>query len=263
MADGDEARRARAALQAAYEAEHAAAEHLRELGAWRTAFLAAASHDLRSPLAGIRAHAETLLERAHDLTDEQRTLFLQRILQTSDRLSALLDDLLDLDRATRGVVELQRVPTAVGAFVRDVVTDHPTRGREVEVVVADAPRVLADQLRLGQVLGELLDNALVHTPPDAAVTVIVAGHRGGVRVVVEDDGPGVPEAVRDRLFAPFVSGGTDTAGEPHSGIGLSLVELLVRLHGGEVHHEDRPGGGARFVVDLPAAPPDEADLPAG
>lgn len=230
-------------------------EHLRELEAWRSAFLAAAAHDLRSPLSGIRAHAETLIERADDLSDDQRTSFLHRIVHTADRLSALLDDLLDLDRATRGAVELQRVPTAVGPFVREVVADHPTDDRAVEVSADDdLPEVLVDRRRFGQVVGQLLDNALAHTPPEATITVVVVGHDVRVRVVVEDDGPGVPETVRDRLFVPFVSAAPDGTGDHHSGIGLSLVDLLVRLHGGTVHHEDRPGGGARFVVDLPPRP---------
>lgn len=242
-----------AALRAAYVAEHAAAEHLRDIDAWRTAFLATATHDLRSPLAGLRAHAETLLERADELTDEQRSTLLRRIITTSDKLSAQLDDLLDLDRAARREGQLRVEAVALRPLVTDVVADLDADERHVEVVDHGAPVVPVDRDRLQQAIEHLVGNALTHTPDGTTVTVTLAEHAGGVRLVVEDDGPGVPEAVRDRLFAPLVSLPPEGQEDRHRGLGLSIVDLCARLHGGTVEHEDRPGGGSRFVVDLPGS----------
>lgn len=219
---------------------------------WRHTFMTAAAHDLRSPLAGVRAFAETLLEREGELTRDQRQAFLARIVQATNRMTRLIDDLLELDGATQGRITAYRVPTDLGRLVHDVVDDVDAREHRVEAQVDDAPVLEVDPLRIRQVVTNLLENALAHTPEGTTVRVRATGTPdGGGLLVVEDDGPGVPVEVADRMFQPFVSHPT-TADAPGShGLGLSLVRLFVELHGGIVAHQRPEGGGARFVVDLP------------
>lgn len=252
LRDVTEARQAVQDLETAFGQERREVEHLRELDRWQHLFTAAAAHDLRSPLAGIRAFAETLLEREADLDLEQRRHFLRRIMATTDRITRLLDSLRELDRATRGLLELFREPTDLDGLVREVIEQVDLGGHEV-IIATDPVRLLVDADRLGQVLAHLVDNAVTHTPPGTHVRVQLQARDGGAQLVVEDDGPGVPDEVVDRVFAPFVAHPVHGE-EAGNGLGLSLVALFVDMHGGTVHHERAPSGGARFVVDLPSAP---------
>lgn len=251
LRDVTEARRAQQALQEAYAETTEEYEHLRDVDRWKDAFLAAAAHDLRSPLSVVRSGAGTLL--AHpDLDPEEVRFLAERIDRQAGRLSTLLDDLLDLDRFTRGAVQAERRHTEVRALAERVieqlpVDEHPIKvtGREV-IAELDAPRV-------EQIVQNLVGNAVAHTPPGTPIRVDVAGGAEQVAITVEDEGPGIPDDVRDDLLLPFVSAASHDADRSGTGIGLSLVDLFARLHGGRTQVEDRPGGGARFVVELPGA----------
>lgn len=250
--DVGEAQRAQRELQAAHDTGLDRVEQLRDLDRWRTAFMAAGAHDLRSPLAGIRAHAETLLDRRDELTEEQQTLFLHRILHTTDRVARLVDDLQVLDGAARGAVTPEPVETLLGPFVRATVEAVDPRGHDVVVEVDTDVEVEVDRRRIGEAVGHLVDNAIVHTPAGTRVRVRVDRLGGATRITVEDDGPGVPDEVRDRMFVPFVSHAVLEGNDVRrSGLGLALVDLLARMHGGAVEHDVPDGGGARFVLTLP------------
>lgn len=251
LRDVTEARRAQAALQQAVVHTSEEAERLRELDQWKDAFLAAAAHDLRSPLSVITELTDTLLDpTGADPVD--RSAAIRRIRDQAQRLDRLVVDLLALDRFTRGVVEAERRPVDVAALVNRVVAATKSAEHPVDVE-AEPVSARLDAPRVEQIVGNLLSNAVTHTPPGTPVHVRVTEQADRVLVVVEDEGPGIPQEVRDRLFLPFVTHPLDGAGSPGTGLGLSLVRLFAELHGGSVQHEGRPGGGARFVVELPTS----------
>lgn len=232
------------------EQEAGRSSDLRELNDVKDTLLHAVSHDLKGPLAGILGAMQTIRrdDELH-LTDDEREALHQVIEHSGRKMNRLIDDLLDLDRIDRGKVHPRRKPTDVGALARRVVADteqlktHPVRVR------ADAVLVDVDPGKVERVIENLLVNAARHTPAGTAVVVEVTASRDGIGLVVEDDGPGVPDELKLVLFEPFRQ--AETASGRGMGIGLSLVQRFAELHGGSAHVEDGKTGGARFVVSLP------------
>lgn len=251
MRDVTDARRIQQALQEAYAETAEQYEHMQDVDRWKDAFLAAAAHDLRSPLSDISSGAETLLHHL-DLDSEPIGSLVERILRQSRRLSALLNDLLDLDRFTRGAVRADRRPTEVRGLVERVVEQLAVKDHPIDVTGREVTAEL-DTLRVEQIVQNLVANAATHTPRGTPIRVDIAGDPDQVVLTVEDEGPGIPADVRDKLLLPFVSAASHDGDRSGTGIGLSLVDLFAQLHGGRVRVEDRPGGGARFVVELPGA----------
>ncbi|HEX7241248.1 MAG TPA: HAMP domain-containing sensor histidine kinase [Longimicrobiaceae bacterium] len=233
--------------------------HERELARARERFLASVSHELRTPLAQIRMFAETLL-LGRERSEAERMRWTGVIGRESRRLGDLVENILLFSHLEGPGVRLAREPTDLGELAEDVVSAYEpmAAARRVRVETVAEPGVAAsvDPRTLRQVLVNLLDNAVKYGPRDGTVTVRVArAGEGRAELAVEDRGPGVPAQERGRIWEPFVrlteSGGT--AGG--SGLGLAVVRGLVEEHGGEARVEDAPGGGARFVVSLPALPP--------
>jgi signal transduction histidine kinase len=225
---------------------------LREMNDVKDTLLHAVSHDLKGPLAGILGAMQTIRrdDELHLTADEREALY-EVIEHSGRKMNRLIDDLLDLDRIDRGKVHPQRRPTDVGELARRVVSDtaqlddHPVRVR------ADAVMVEVDPSKVERVIENLLVNAARYTPPGTAVLVQITARPDGIDLVVEDDGPGIPDELKDVLFEPFRQG-EDSSGRG-MGIGLSLVQRFAELHGGSARIEDAPTGGARFVVELPGA----------
>lgn len=249
LRDVTDARRAQSTLQSAFTRSREETEELRELDRWKNAFLAAAAHDLRAPLAVITTASETLLAR-DDLRADQGRL-VEMIGAHAQRLRQLLDDLLDLDRFTRGTITAERAPTDLRELVTDAVDQLRPVTHTVDVAV---PHVVADvdPARTAQIVTNLLRNAIVHTSPGTSVHVRVEAQDDGVDLIVEDDGPGIPPRLRHQVFQPFVTRPAHLDDTPGTGLGLSLVQLFAELHGGSVHVDDSVSGGARFTVHLPA-----------
>lgn len=248
-------RRHENAMRKALEHEAAAADRLRDLDEMKTAFLQAVSHELRTPLTAVVGCAETLRQRWQTLPEEQTTMLLDAVGRHAVRLDRLLSDLLDVDRLSRGLIEPLRSATPVGPLVRGVLETVPREGHFLRVEV---PELVAsvDGPKVERILENLVRNAVKHTPPGTTITVRAKPLGEGVRLEVEDDGPGVPEDLRDRLFDPFAQGpGATWSASPGTGIGLSLVASFAALHGGRARIEDGPEGGARFVVELPGPQP--------
>jgi two-component system sensor histidine kinase KdpD len=222
----------------------AAARELEAGNRTRTALLAAVSHDLRTPLAGIRAAAETLRSNHDRLTVGDRTDLLLAIEQATGRLTTLVADLLDMSRLQTGAV--QPVFTEVG--LDDVVRQAAVGlgGADRLRAAGPLPDVRADVGLLERVVANLVSNALRHT--DGAVEV--AGARNGprVRLSVVDHGPGVPVEQRTRMFEPFQRLG-DHGGEG-VGLGLAVARGLAEAQGGTLVVEDTPGGGLTMVLEL-------------
>ena len=241
-------------LGRALAVEREAGERLRALDELKNTFLHAVSHELRTPLAAVLGFALTLQREEVELDAKERLEIVHRLAANARKLDQLLSDLLDLDRLDRGIMEPRRRPTDVAALVRRTVESSEvlgTRPVRVEAQLVVAP---IDGPKVERIVENLLANAARHTPPGSSVWVRVDPHEGGVLIVVEDDGTGVPEHLRETVFEPFRQGPQTRPHAPGVGIGLSLVARFAELHGGKAWVEDRPGGGASFKVFLPGGP---------
>ncbi|HEX6399767.1 MAG TPA: ATP-binding protein [Actinomycetota bacterium] len=260
MVDVTERKRAERALRAserkysdAFKREREAAQRLRTLDEMKNTFLEAVSHDLRTPLTSILGSALTLERTRLDLPREDALDMVERIAANARKLERLLSDLLDLDRLQRGIVAPNRRNTDLVEFVTRAIAETDIHGRTVELDV-EPGMVPIDQAKTERILENLLSNSLRHTPPDAKIWVRARPEEGGLALVVEDDGPGVPEELREEIFEPFRQApGSSSEHAPGVGIGLSLVRRFAELHGGRAWAEERPGGGAAFHVFLPGS----------
>ncbi len=219
-------------------------------------FVADASHELRTPLTSILANLE-LLEA--ELAGEQRDMA-DSALRSSRRMRRLVADLLLLARADagreqpRGPVDLAAVAAEAAREAAALSAEHP--------LSLDLPRPVmvngvADDLH--RLAGNLIENALIHTPPGTPVTVSVRGDGTNAVLEVSDRGPGVPQEMRDRVFERFARVDGDAAPRGSSGLGLAIVRAVTDAHEGRVELGDAEGGGARFVVTLPAADATRSD----
>jgi signal transduction histidine kinase len=237
----------------AFRREREATQRLRALDEMKNTFLEAVSHDLRTPLTSILGSALTLEQTGHDLSRSDAADLVDRIAANARKLERLLGDLLDLDRLQRGIVTPQRRSTEIAELVRRSVADVDIPdGRSIDVEVEPAT-VAVDAAKVERIIENLVSNALRHTPSAAKVWVRAAARDGGLELVVEDDGPGIPDELREAIFEPFrqAPGSSTAAHSPGVGIGLSLVRRFAELHGGRAWVEERPGGGASFHVFLP------------
>jgi two-component system phosphate regulon sensor histidine kinase PhoR len=228
---------------------------LRRLEQMRRDFVANVSHELRTPLASIRGFAETLSAGAVD-DKENRLDFLRTIQEHADRLTKLVDDLLDLSAIESGHRAPRLAPTDLGAALAESGRAFAPVAEERRVELAAAPtpalpRVLVDPDQLKQILANLLDNALKYTEPGGRVELSAESWKGGARVTVRDTGVGIPETDLPRVFERFYR--VDKARERSvggTGLGLSIVKHLVEANGGEVSVESRQPGGTSFRFTL-------------
>jgi len=229
------------------------AVRLRETDAVRTALLAAVSHDLRTPLAGIKASITTLLDPDLPLSDSDRVALLHDAADSADRLDSLVANLLDLSRIQTGAVRPRLEPTSL-----DEVLQRALRGIPVDAVDDETDDSLALMLTDGGLLercvANLVENGVRHSPAGCPVRLsaaVVPGARLQLRIA--DKGPGVPEPDRDRMFEPFQRLGDVPAGSG-VGLGLAVARGLAQAVGATVDAEDTPGGGLTMVVSVPLAP---------
>ncbi len=241
------------ALRESEGREREAAERLRSLDEMKNTFLAAVSHELRSPLTSILGLSLTL-ERQRELDDEDREDLLERLSTNARKLDRLLKDLLDIDRLSRGIVTPQYRVVDVAALVRRSADSLDTLAHRAVEVETSPVVISVDPAKVERIVENLLVNAARHTLEDRRIWLRVMPHDGGVLIAVEDDGAGVPVELRDAIFEPFRQGPTVQSHSPGTGIGLSLVSRFAALHGGRAWVEDREGGGASFRVFLPGGP---------
>jgi len=236
-----------------------AEEQLREADRRKDEFLAMLAHELRNPLAPIKAAAELLDHVGHD---EQRIRQTSRIiLRQASHMASLVDDLLDVSRVTRGLVKLERQPLDAKRLLADAVEQArpliEARGHRLttHLPLASAT-VCGDQKRLVQIVVNLLNNAAKYTPPGGRIDLSMEAGEREVVIAVADNGIGMPPALLDRAFDLFVQAErTADRAQGGLGIGLALVKSLAELHDGRVAaHSDGPGRGSRFVVTLPRLP---------
>jgi two-component system sensor histidine kinase KdpD len=244
------------------------AEVLRQTDEARQALLASVSHDLRTPLASIKASAGSLLQGDVTWPEEERRAFAAAIVQEADRLNRLVGNLLDMSRIEAGAIRPDREWYPVEALVDDVVGRlRPLAARHQ--IVVDVPDTLPpapiDYVQIGQVLTNLVENAIKYTPPGSTIAIAARAEDDSLRLSVEDDGPGIPAAALPRIFDKFyrVTGG-DTGRTAGTGLGLAVARGLVEAHGGAIRVQSQPPGKARgtvFVVTLPLRPAGMAPPP--
>ena len=257
MLDVTQAKKANEDLARALDLERQAMEDLRRADEIKTTFLTAVSHDIRTPLSAILGNALTLEEGDRlGITDEEKKQLIHSLAAKARRLNAIVTDLLDTERLARGVIEPKLQEIAVGRLVSLLVWDSDTMaGREVHVDTRSVTAWIDPQM-VSRIVENLLMNATRHTPADCQVWIKVLPEGDDVLIVVEDDGPGIPEEHRRSIFEPFEHGPMTSVHNPGVGVGLSLVARFAELHHGTAWVEEREGGGASFRVRIPRGDPE-------
>ncbi len=238
-------------------------EALREADRLKSGFIAAVSHDLRSPLTAIRASVESLLDRGEIPAAWEHEHLLHNIAGQTSRLGRLVDQLLDLSRIEAGALSLDLDWTELPVLIADTLTkfEELNNGRSLERnLSADLPLHYVDPDRLIQVLWNLLENANKYAPPHSSIKVETKWTGTEVLIGVADRGPGIPAGEHEKIFQHFYRLGRDNRTHTQgSGLGLAICRGIVKAHGGRIWVEDRPGGGSIFCIALPL-PPESAVL---
>jgi signal transduction histidine kinase len=225
----------------------------------KSEFVSTVSHELRTPMTSIKGYADLLLMGAAGTLSEQQQHFLDIIRNNADRLSSLVNDLLDISRIEQGRAELEIQDISIGDLVDDLMASLEGRFagevKQVQITIEmpdDLPTVQADYDRVTQIFINIVQNAYQYTPDGGSVTI--SGHRepGGVRVDVADTGIGISPEDKDRIFERFFRGEDPLVmGTAGTGLGLSIVKHLVEMHHGQVWYESLQGEGTTFSVLLP------------
>jgi two-component system sensor histidine kinase KdpD len=231
------------------EREALEAETLRRSDLVKTAILRATSHDLRTPLTGIRAAVGALRNATLTISDEDRRELLETIDAESERLARIVSDLLDLSRLEAGHALPERELWHLQDLVDEVITRLGARDRVS--VEGERPLVEVDPAQVERVLANLIENALKFSSPGEPVGVRITATRSEAILRVVDHGPGVPEQELERVFEPFYRRGD--AGRSGAGLGLAIARGFAEANGGRVWAESRPGQGATFALALPLA----------
>ena len=230
---------------------------LKALENTRREFVGNVSHELRTPLSLIKGYVETLIDGAKD-DPEVAMNFLQTIDKNTDRLTYLIEDLLTISQLESGQIILNRQPTNLRQVINDVLADLKPKAEERNVqlrnTVAEDISANADAGRLGQVLFNLVDNAIKYGRKDGHINVAVTSTPDEIVVCVQDDGPGIPPEARERVFERFFRLDKARSREQGgTGLGLSIVKHIIQSHGGRVWLESEMGTGSKFYFSLPAA----------
>jgi two-component system sensor histidine kinase KdpD len=253
------AARARQAQRLATEA--ARAGELAQIDRLRTALLGAVGHDLRTPLAGIKAAVSSLRQPDVEFSDDDRAELLATVEESTDRLATVVDNLLAVSRLQAGVLSAEIHPAALDAVAAQAVLATDCRGVRVDLDVPDdLPLAMADPGLLERVVANLVANACAAGSSGGPVTV--RGSAAGERVLlaVVDHGPGIPAGLRDAAFAPFQRLDDHTGGG--LGLGLAIARGFTEVQGGTLTPAGTPGGGLTMTISLPAAQPVD-DTPDG
>ena len=217
--------------------------------------VAAVSHDLRAPLASIKASSSTLSDAELDISADARQSLARLIDAQADRLADLVQNLLDMSRIQAGVLRPRCTVTTLGELVSAVIGDPaPTwHGHDVRVEIpAELPPIDVDLVLMSRVLANLVENAVRHSPADAPIVIRAAATtQGAIELSVADRGPGVDASRRDEIFGLFARRDDDAG----AGLGLTIAKTFVEAHGQRIWVEDAPSGGARFCFTLPVAAP--------
>ncbi len=219
----------------------------------RRDLVANVSHELRTPITALQARLENLVDGVEAPDPDTLDTMLAQV----ERLGRLVTQLLDLSRLESGAVPLDRQEFAIEPVLVHAVRESRLHAPDVEMTVQVEPTSLAadgDPERVHQVVANLLENAVRHSPEGGAVRVRAQRGERGVRIEVLDDGPGIPDDEATRVFERFYrSDSARATKDGGAGLGLAIAQWIVELHGGEIHPERREPHGCRMVVTIPAA----------
>ena len=246
---------------------------LRALDQAKDEFLSIAAHELRNPLTSLHGNLQLLLRRVQkDPARADEATRLTAIIAQSDRLAGLVNRLLDVSRAELGRLDLTPRATDAASLI-DRVVENARGLSPAHQIVADVPGQVPavwDEMRIEQVLTNLISNAVNHTPGGEVRITATETDDDQIQISVSDQGPGIPDAAKtdlfDRYYRRTLEPGHDGAANNGLGIGLYISRVLARAHGGDLTVADAPGGGAVFVLRLPreAATPQSGDrVPTG
>lgn len=221
----------------------------------KTTLLSTVSHELRTPLAAIKGYTTTLLAKDVEWDRETQLEFLQTISEETDRLTALVSNLLDLSRLEGGALQIQRELYPIDALLRETARREQLRlGNRLKLdIPSHLPALWIDRTRLETVIRNLLDNAAKYAPPDSHIELTAERHQGRVLIKVRDYGPGIPEEQRTKIFDRFYRGEIDSEHNiGGSGLGLAICKAFVKAHEGEIWVENgRPGAIFAFSLPIP------------
>jgi len=236
---------------------------LKELKDVNDHFLRAASHDLKKPIMLMLDVANQVRTTAADgqpmTQDDQSALDL--LIDTGKYMQQIITELLDMGAIRAGRIQLQKLPTDFGAIVRQAVAHNSGYGHSKNIELAlkfapGMPHILADELRLLQVLDNLIGNAIKFSPPGTRTLVSTWANEKNITCEVKDEGPGLPEKDLNQLFQPYQTlSNKPTGNEQSTGLGLSICKELIALHDGDIGFRNNPEGGATFWIRIPIKPP--------
>jgi len=230
------------------------ARHMERLSQEKNKFLGMAAHDLRNPLVSIRGFSELMLEG--DLTSEEEKNFSTMIHDAAEQMLALVNDLLDVSVIESGQLNLTFEPSDLKVVVEERVRLNKVAAEakrmNIKTNLARVASARFDPKHIAQVIDNLISNAVKYSPHGADIQLSLSQEDDWLKVAVQDQGPGISEADRAKLFGEFQKlSPQPTAGEKSTGLGLAIVKKIVEAHGGEVHVQSRLGAGSEFSFSLP------------
>jgi two-component system sensor histidine kinase KdpD len=233
--------------------EAGTAESMAETDRLRTALLSAVSHDLRTPLATIKASLTSLIETGVEWTPDQTRSFLETALEETERLNRLVGHLLDASRVQAGAVHVFFRPVGLDEVVASALSGLRPGGDRITVEISESlPEVQTDPDLLERVVANLVENALTWSPLDRAVRISAGEVVGRIDLRISDRGPGIPTDARETVFQPFQRMG-DSPNREGVGLGLAVARGLLQAMGNELVIEDTPGGGTTMVIAMKIA----------
>jgi len=243
-------------------AEHTllqANQQLAELNRLKSSFVSVASHEIRTPVTGIKGYIENMLSGLTGPLTEKQRQYLARAASNVDRLMRIIDELLDIARIEAGQIQLHLDSVNVGQLIADVVDALQPLAMQKQISfqhdtsLVSGVHLKGDEGKLHQVLTNLVHNALKFTPSGGRVDVsAVTKEPGTIQISVRDTGPGIPACELPKIFDRFYSGPSVPPDTRGAGLGLAISKSLIVLHGGRLSVLSIPGGGSHFFVDLPA-----------
>ncbi len=227
-------------------------ERFRKLDQLKSEFVANVSHELKTPLTSIKAYTEALLDMARE---EQTKSFLKVIDEESDRLLALINDLLNVSRIQSGRIKMNLSPASPRSVVDEIMGISKVQSERHQIVLdaePDLPELLLDKEKMKEVMVNLISNAIKYSPKGGEVRVRLRREEANLRIDVRDQGVGIPREHQPKIFEAFYRVDTSyTAEIPGTGLGLVIVKAIVEHHGGSVSFESDVGKGTTFTVLLP------------
>jgi two-component system sensor histidine kinase BarA len=237
----------------------AANEKLKELDHLKSTFVSVVSHELRTPMTSIKGYVENLLDGLAGPLTEKQTRSLERVKHNINRLTRMINELLDLSKIEAGRLELNLVPVALSEVAEDVVESYQAAAREKSIILRtvshpQVPMVMGDPDKLNRVLINLIHNAIKFTLPGGEIRVEAQTHGDGhVELSVTDSGKGIPPHELDKVFDKFYWSESAPVEARGAGLGLAIAKNLVELHGGTIRVESTLGQGSRFSFTIPIA----------